>query len=221
MHNSSSGTLFKRATLVVGVVMLLSACLTNKKSQAREPQGAGIGSGSQTGTGPVTSADTPKKVPTPAAAKKPSVAADDDTDADTTPGPAPAAAAPVTADADGEAAIAALNAKRAQQGVPPVRYDATLSKRCVAWAKVMEARGMIHDRSIYGTDERENIAGGRGVVIVPADVVNGWSGSPGHARAMYDQGGFPRATRAGYGQSGGFACLRLCPETSRGDVCPR
>jgi hypothetical protein len=122
-------------------------------------------------------------------------------------------------DEAGRKGIAILNQLRAARGLPQVEYDPALSGRCAAWSARMNARGLSHDPSVYGTEERENVAGGVGVVMTPDMAMRLWTGSTGHANAMFDRAGFPRAVRAGYGEVGGFACLRLCPEQHRPGVC--
>jgi uncharacterized protein YkwD len=112
-------------------------------------------------------------------------------------------------------AMAELNQMRANYGLPPVRADRHLAERCAAWANQMNSTATLqHDPSVYGTEERENIAGAWGYNMSVTESMQLWEQSPPHAASMFDEG-FPTAVFGGYAQVGGFSCLRLCPNVVR------
>lgn len=107
---------------------------------------------------------------------------------------------------------------RTAKGLPAVVLDAGLTARCTAWAQHMQASGFNHDPSVYGTDERENIAWASNG-LTPAQAMDMWKNSPPHAAAMFDQNGWSTGVKAGYGQVAGYAALRICPKDHAAKVC--
>lgn len=109
-------------------------------------------------------------------------------------------------------AIAILNEERAAKGLSAVQPDYALTLRCYQYAEQMNRMGRLnHDRSVYGTPERENIAGAWGYPLTVEESMRMWNNSAPHAASMYDRKNFPTAAYGGYAQVGGFSCLRLCP----------
>lgn len=109
-----------------------------------------------------------------------------------------------------EQAMSALNGLRDRRGLPQVQADSHLADRCLAWIKRMGG-GLRHDPKVYGTPERENLAGAWGYNMTIDEAMRMWEHSPGHAASMFDRNGFPTAYYGGYAQYKGYACLRLCP----------
>jgi hypothetical protein len=119
-----------------------------------------------------------------------------------------------------EEAMVFLNTRRQAYHLPPVQGNASLAGRCYEWLMYMtQLGGLKHDPKVYGTPERENLAGGVGFPMTIAQAMRMWERSPPHAASMFDRG-FPRAVYGGYAQYKGFACLRLCPRLeSPGHAC--
>jgi uncharacterized protein YkwD len=113
-----------------------------------------------------------------------------------------------------------LSEMRAQYGLGAVVPDARLAARCSEWLhEMLQSGGMYHDPKVYGTPERENLAGGANYPITVERSMRMWEGSPGHAASMFDQG-FPTARYGGYAEYRGFSCLRLCPSMRAGGQGP-
>lgn len=113
-----------------------------------------------------------------------------------------------------EAALALVNAYRAENGVPPLRLDPALAAAAASHSRAMLAAGrMGHDvgteftarlaaHGVLGRSAAENVAYGQRSL---AEVMEGWKRSSGHAANMRLAG----LTRMGIAEAGSYWTLVL------------